>query len=186
MDDGQIVDLYLTRDESAVSHTAETYGHRLRALALAVVQDAQTAEECENDTYLEAWRSIPPHEPREYLFPFLARITRHISLNRCRERNRLKRAAFVTELSAELEQCIPAPDDLECRLDAMALGEAVNGFLAALSREKRTMFLRRYWYLDSISAIAHRFGCSESKVKTTLFRTREALRSHLEQEGYTL
>ena len=186
LEDSQIVELYLTRDESAVSGTAEKYGRRLRALALGVVRDAQTAEECENDTYLEAWRSIPPHDPRGYLFPFLARITRHISLDRCRERSRLKRAAFVTELSAELEQCIPAPDDLECRLDAMALGEAVNGFLATLSREKRTMFLRRYWFLDSISAIARRFGCSQSKVKTTLFRTREALRRYLEQEGYTL
>lgn len=186
LDDSQIVELYLTRDESAVACTAEKYGRRLRALALGVVQDAQTAEECENDTYLEAWESIPPHEPREYLFPFLACITRHVSLDRCRERSRLKRSAFVTELSAELEQCIPAPDDLECRLDAIALGEAINGFLVTLSKEKRTMFLRRYWYLDSISAIARRCGCSEGKVKTALFRTREALRRYLEQEGYTL
>ena len=186
MEDGQIVELYLRRDESAVRHTADKYGGRLRALALGVVRDTQTAEECENDTYLEAWRSIPPHEPREYLYAFLARITRHTALNRCRERDALKRRAFVTELGAELEQCIPAPDDLECRLDAMALGEAVNGFLASLDREKRAMFLRRYWYLDSVSAIARRFGCSEGKVKTTLFRVRGRLRTYLEQEGYTL
>lgn len=186
MEDGQIVELYLSRDESAVRHTADKYGRRLRALALGVVRDVQTAEECENDTYMEAWRSIPPHEPREYLYAFLARITRHTALNRCRERGALKRGAFVTQLSAELEQCIPAPDDLECRLDAMALGEAVNGFLAALDREKRAMFLRRYWYLDSVSAIASRFGCSEGRVKTTLFRLRGKLRAYLEQEGYTL
>lgn len=186
MDDGQIVELYLRRDESAIIRTSEKYGRRLRALAAGVVRDAQTAEECENDAYFEAWRSIPPHEPRDYLYAFLARIVRHTALNRCRDRDRLKRAAFVTQLSAELEQCLPAPDDLECHLDEMALGEAINGFLATLSREKRDMFLRRYWFLDEVSAIAARFGCSQGRVKTTLFRVRAKLRSYLEQEGYTL
>ena len=186
MDDGQIVELYLDRDESAITRTAEKYGRRLRALALGMVEDAQTAEECENDTYLEAWRAIPPHEPRDYLYPFLARITRHVSLNCCRDRNRLKRAAFVTQLSAELEQCIPAPDDAACRLDELALREAINGFLAGLDGEKRNMFLRRYWFLDSVADIAARFGCSQSRVKTTLFRVRAKLRDYLEQEGYTL
>lgn len=186
MDDGQIVELYLQRDESAIARTAEKYGRRLRGLTRGVVQDAQAAEECENDAYWEAWRSIPPHEPRDYLYAFLARIVRHAALNRCRARDRLKRSAHITQLSAELEQCIPAPDDLECRLDAMALAEAVNGFLAKLSREKRDMFLRRYWYLDSISTIASRFGCSEGRVKTTLFRVRAKLRDYLEQEGYKL
>lgn len=186
MDDGQIVELYLSRDESAIGHTAEKYGRRLRTLALGMVGDAQTAEECENDAYWEAWCSIPPHEPRDYLYAFLARIVRHISLNHCRDRDRLKRAAVVTQLSAELEQCIPAPDDLECRLDAIDLSQAINGFLATLSREKRDMFLRRYWYLDSVSAIAARFGCSQGRVKTTLCRVRARLRDYLEQEGYTL
>lgn len=186
MEDGQIVELYLDRNESAIGHTAEKYGRRLRSLALGMTQDAQTAEECENDTYMGAWRSIPPHEPRGYLYAFLARITRHVALNRCRERDALKRGGFVRELSAELEQCIPAPDDLECRLDAMALGEVVSSFLISLDREKRDMFLRRYWYLDAVSAIARRFGCSEGKVKTTLFRVRGRLRAYLEQEGYTV
>lgn len=186
MDDGQIVELYLNRDESAIARTAEKYGRRLRTLALGVVEDAQTAEECENDAYWEAWRTIPPHEPRSYLYAFLARIVRHTALNCCRDRSRLKRAAFVTQLSAEMEECIPAPDDLECRLDTMVLGQAINGFLSTLSREKRDMFLRRYWYLDSVSAIAARFGCSQGRVKTTLCRVRAKLRDYLEQEGYTL
>lgn len=186
MDDSRIVDLYLDRDETAIGLTAEKYGGRLRALALGIVADRQTAEECENDTYLEAWRAIPPHEPRGYLYPFLARITRHLSLNRCRERGRLKRAAFISELSAELEQCIPAPDDTACRLDELALREAINGFLGTLDEEKRAVFLRRYWYLDSVGAISKRFALSQSKVKTMLFRSRNQLRAYLEKEGYIL
>lgn len=186
MDDNQIVELYLLRDETAVKLTTEKFGSRLRSLAFRIVNDRQTAEECENDTYMEAWNTIPPHEPRSYLYAFLARITRHISLNCCRDRSRLKRSAFVCELSAEMEQCIPAPDDVACRVDDMALGEAINGFLNTLAEEKRNIFIRRYWYLDSIADISKCFALSESKVKTTLFRCRNQFREYLEKEGYTL
>jgi RNA polymerase sigma-70 factor (ECF subfamily) len=85
-----------------------------------------------------------------------------------------------------MEECIPSPDDNECRIDDMALSEAINGFLGTLSDEKRNIFLRRYWYLDSIADISKRFNLSESKVKTTLFRCRNQLREYLIKEGYTL
>ena len=186
MDDEKIVELYFERDETAIELTSQKYGGRLRSLALGIVQDPETSEECENDTYMEAWNSIPPHEPKTYLYAFLARITRHISLNRCRELSRLKRSAFICRLSDELEQCIPAPDDVECRIDDMALGEAINGFLATLSEEKRNVFLRRYWFLDTIEAISKRYSISQSKVKTMLFRSRSQLREYLQKEGYTL
>lgn len=148
--------------------------------------DSLTAEECENDTYMEAWKRIPPHEPRNYLYAFLARMTRNISLNRCREQSALKRSAFVCQLSAELEQCIPAPDDMECRITDEEFKLAINGFLGMLDEEKRNIFIRRYWYMESVSDISRRFVLSESKVKTTLFRCRNRLRDHLEKEGYTI
>lgn len=186
MDDSKIVALYLLRDEAAIRQTEEKYGSRLRSLAFGIVGDSQTAEECENDTYMEAWSTIPPHEPEGYLYAFLARITRHISLNCCRDRRRLKRSALICELSAEMEQCIPAPDDAACRVDDLVLRDAINGFLGSLNAEKRNIFVRRYWYLDSVAAISRRFSISESKVKTTLFRCRAGLREYLEKEGYTL
>ena len=186
MDDQKIVDLYWLRDEAAIEQTAEKYGSRLLALAYGIVNDRQTAEECESDTYMEAWNTIPPHAPGSYLYAFLARITRHISLNCCRDRSRLKRSAWVCELSAEIEQCIPAPDDMACRVDDMALRETLNRFLSALSEEKRNIFVRRYWYLDSIADISGRFSLSESKVKMTLSRCRRQLRAYLEKEGYAL
>ncbi len=186
LEDSKIVSLFWERDESAIVHTAEKYGSRLRSLSYHITEDIQTAEECENDTYREAWDSIPPHKPMDYLYPFLARIIRHISLNCCRDRNRLKRRGHVCTLDAEMEQCIPAPDDCACRLDDMALAEVLNGFLGTLPPVKRQMFMRRYWYLDSVAVIAKRFGMTESNVKTTLFRLREKLRAHLEKEGYTV
>ena len=186
MDDAKIVELYLQRDEAAIHETSERYGYRLQSLAFGIVKDLQIAQECENDTYLQAWNSIPPHEPRDYFYSFLARITRHISLNCCRDRSRLKRSAYVVELSKELEQCIPAPDDLHCRIEKAELAQAINGFLAMLDTDKRNVFLRRYWFLESIPVISNRYGYSESKVKSILFRCRNQLRAYLIKEGYEL
>ena len=186
MDDRAIVALYWQRDEAALQITAEKYGARLQALAYGIVGDRQTAEECENDTYLEAWQAIPPHRPEDYLYAFLACITRRNALNRCRESETLKRSGHIMELSAELEQCLSGTDDTARRVDELALEQALNGFLSELSQEKRNIFLRRYWYMDSVAEISQRFALSESKVKTTLLRCRRQLRAHLEKEGFNL
>ncbi len=186
MDDKEIIALYVQRDESAIEQTAIKYGKRLRGVSYGILKDAQTAEECENDTYLKAWEAIPPQNPATYFFVFLAKITRNLSLNCCRDRSRLKRNAFVCELSNEMEQCIPAPDDTPCQLEAEQLAKAINSFLEKLDADKRSLFLRRYWYLDSVADIAKRFSWSESKVKTTLSRLRVRLHDFLQKEGYLL
>ena len=186
MDDSMIVDLYLQRDEAAITQTSDKYGSRLRSLAYHIVADHPAAEECENDTYLQAWNSIPPHEPKGYLYAFLARITRHLSLNICRHRSQLKRSASIAELSAEMEACIPAPSDMECCVDDIVIKDTINAFLSHLSPEKRNIFIRRYWYLDSIDEICERFAISDSKAKAILFRCRNKLRQQLIKEGLTL
>ena len=186
MEDEKIVDLFLNRNESAIVKVTEKYGSRLRRIAYNILENEADAAECENDTYLEAWNSIPPHEPKSYFFPYLARIVRNLSLDLCRRRSRLKRSAVLTELTSEIEQCIPSPNDTECQMDGILLGEAVSSFLRTLSEEKRNVFLRRYWYMDNIADISRFFHLSESKVKTMLFRCRNELREYLIKEGYTL
>ncbi len=184
MSDGEIVALYLARDEEALKQTSLRYGARLRALALSILGDVSDAEECVSDAYLAAWDSIPPHEPRDYLFAYLARITRHLALDRCRRRNREKRAAHVEELTAELADCLPAGESPEACLEAKELAGAVSALLRTLPEEKRRLFLRRYWYCDSVAALAKGMGWGESRVKTSLHRLRKELRAHLEKEGY--
>lgn len=185
-DDNEIIDQYLRREEGAIRLTADKYGSRLRTLAKGITRDFRLAEECENDTYLKTWEAIPPNEPRDYFFAFLARITRHLSLDVLRAQGRSKRRAELSEFTREMEECIPAPDDVECRIDAMALGEILSEFLRSLPKERRLIFLRRYWYLDSVREIARSLSVSESKVKSALFRTRNELRAYLLKEGYTL
>ena len=186
MEDAQIVELYLSRDEAAIKATAEKYGTRLRYLANNLLDDLHLAEECENDTYLAAWNSIPPHTPFDYLFAYLARITRHIALDVCRAHSRVKRNAVLVELTKEMNECLAAPDDVENQMDTRALGAAISAFLYRIPQQQRDIFLRRYWYFDSVSTIAKRFVVSESKVKTTLFHIRTQLREHLEKEGFVI
>ncbi len=186
MEDNQIVELYLNRDETAIRQTSEKYGARLRNLSFGITEDRETSEGCENDTYLETWNRIPPNEPSTYLYAFLARIIRHISIDHCRERATIKRSGYIVELSDELAASLPAPTDVDNDYDAKQLGETISRFLFAQSEEKRIVFMRRYFYLDSVSSIASRLDMSESKVKTMLFRMRNDLRIYLMREGYTL
>lgn len=181
-----IVNLYLHRDQSALRCTMDKYGPQLRALANGILNDPPAAEECENDTYFQAWNAIPPHQPRQYLFPFLARITRHLALDLCRRRCRQKRRGPLVALTREMEQCIPAPNDTQCQVDGVLLAQAISEFLRSLPETRRNMFLRRYWYLEPVETVAKRFGVSKSCVKTTLFRVRQALKEYLAQEGYSL
>ena len=186
MEDNRIIELYMNRDEAAVEETSAKYGTRLKNISFGITEDRQTAEECENDTYMEAWNSIPPQNPVDYLYAYLARIIRHISIDVCRTRSRLKRSAVITELTAEMEECIPAPDDTACRLEYKELGEAISRYLYTLSEEKQKIFIRRYWYLDSVESISRHLGITQSKVKMTLLRCRNELKTYLEKEGYDL
>ena len=186
MEDAKIVALYLARDETALAHSSAKYGRALRSLGAKLISDEQSVEECENDTYFKAWNSIPPHEPRSYLFAFLAKIMRSTVLNLCKMRSAQRRSAVLTELSAEMEQCIPSPSDTECLIDGIVLGEAISRFLRTLTEEQRCVFLRRSWYFDSVAEISQKLGITESKTKSILFRTRNSLRLYLEKEGYEL
>ena len=141
MDDDEIVELFLKKDESAIIHTAEKYGCRLRSISQRITADILTAEECENDTYLEAWNRIPPNEPRTYLIAFLSKIIRNISINKCIEKNRLKRRAYIVELSSEMEQCIPAVNDVESYVDGVEIGRVISTFLRKQPKEKRIIFM---------------------------------------------
>lgn len=186
MEDTKIVELFFKRDENAVNQTSEKYGSRLRTIAYSITRDKTVSEECENDTYLEAWNRIPPSDPSDYLYSFLARIIRCLSIDRCRNNTRLKRSATVVELTEELEKYIPSVNDVADDVERIQLGEEISKFIYTLSDEKQVMFVRRYYYLDSISEIARRLSIGESKVKTSLFRIRNDLKEYLVGEGYTI
>lgn len=186
MEDEKIVALYLERNADAIQCTAQAYGMRLRHLAYGIVRDDRDAEECENDTYLRAWDSIPPKEPRTYLFAFLAKITRNLALDKYKCQTAAKRNVQFVSLSAEMEQCLPAAEEAESEVQRAELCRSISTFLRKQSTEKRNLFLRRYWYMDSVAELSKRFDMSESKVKTMLFRVRNELKEYLREGGYVI
>lgn len=183
MEDQKIVELYFKRDENAIRQTQRKFGKRIINISKNITGSAFTAEEVENDTYLRAWENIPPTDPAAYLFAFLARIARNLSISVCRERSALKRNAVLVELSDEMAECLPSGCSVEQDTEANMVMELINEFLFSKSEDKRNIFMRRYWYLDSVSDIAKRFGLSESNVKTTLYRLRNELREYLSEQG---
>ena len=185
MDDERIIELYWQRDEAAVSATDDKYGALLRTLSQGIVSSREDAEECVNDTYLAAWNGMPTDRPA-YLGAYLSRIVRNISISRFRKNSAERRGGgMVAELTDELCRCIPdAAGDVFAEYDSGRLRDVLNRFVGSLDAEKRAIFLRRYFFSDSISGIAERVGISEAKVKTTLFRLRAALKKMLGEEGF--
>lgn len=181
MEDAKIMELFWNRDEEAIRQTDAAYGRRLYGLANNILRSFQDSEECVNDTYLRTWEAIPPQRPRHF-FGFLAAVCRNLSLNRLDWRDAAKRKAEVVALTEEMALCIPDPMAGR-ELERKELGRLLNAFLASLPQESRMIFLRRYWYVDTVSQIALRYGISESKVKMRLSRTRDKLRVFLAKEG---
>ena len=180
MDDSRIVDLYWARDEKAISESDKKYGRMLNSLSYSLLSSREDAEECVNDTYVDAWGAMPTARP-EMLGAFLSKITRRISIDRFREKHREKRGG-MENLVTELTDCIPASTTPEEELENKRLREAIDRFLYGQSKERRAMFVLRYFYSKDVGEIADQMGIGVSKVKTTLFRVRQELREYLEKE----
>lgn len=183
MEDREIIGLYWRRSEQAVEATAEKYGGYCASIAGRVLNDPEDAKECVNDAWLSAWNSIPPQKP-EKLSVYLGRLTRNLSLNRAKARAAEKRGGGQRELAlAELEECVPDPRGVEEAVEERELTAALNRFLRAQSEPRRSIFIRRYWYLVPVRELAEEYGMSENAMASLLFRMRGKLRRFLEQEG---
>lgn len=184
MEDYMIVDLYWARSENAIRQTELKYGRMLTSISASLVPTREDAEECVSDTYMVAWDSMPDERPT-YLGAFLSKIVRRISISKYRSMRAEKRGGHDI-LIDELSECIPSQSDVEREYDNEHLSDVLNRFLLSLDEEKRIIFVRRYFYSESISQIANRYGMTEGKVKTVLFRSRNALKKVLTEEGIAL
>ena len=186
MKDHEIIDLYWDRNETAIARTSEKYGSYCHTISYNILNNDEDAEECVNDTWLGAWKSMPPQRPNN-LATYLGKITRNLSLNRLKQYTTEKRGGSQTDLAlSELEDCIPSSTTVEQITEEKELVASINRFLYAQPEQKRNIFIRRYWYLYSIRDIAGAYEMSESKVASMLFRMRSELKAHLEKEGISL
>lgn len=186
MDDQQIVALYRKRDEQAVMETERAYGGYCFTIAMNILGCREDASEVVLDTWMQAWSSIPPQEPKN-LKLYLARIARNLSLSRWRMYHASKRGGGqVLVALEELGDCVCTDTDASQTLDKKELGRCINQFLLRQPHRDRAVFLRRYFHLDDTACIANRYGLRESNVLQILSRTRRKLKQYLIQEGYDL
>ncbi|MBQ8414795.1 MAG: RNA polymerase sigma factor [Clostridia bacterium] len=182
MDDKGIIELYFERDERAIDETKTSYGRLIYSVAYGILESSPDSEECENDTYLRTWESIPPTRPN-YFSAFLSKITRNLALNRLRD-NKRRRPLGAELVYEELGEAIP---DIRGELaDEIELRDAINDFLKSLDKTKRQIFMKRYFYMRQIKDIAREMGISSGSVKISLYRTRGELRGFLESRGIVI
>ena len=185
MEDSMIVELYWQRNEDAIRETEEKYSRYLTKIAHNILADPEDSRESVNDTYLKAWNSMPDERPG-ILSAFLAAIVRNLSLDVYRKKHSNKRGNGQTPVVYEELEEIIGKNSPESDIEAKELKESMNRFLGELDQEQRLIFVRRYWYLDSVHDIAEKLAVSEGKVKTSLFRTRKKLKMYLQAEGYEI
>lgn len=182
MNDKDIVELYISRNESAIMETAACYGGYIHRIVGGILRDPSDSEECENDVYNILWNSIPPEKPMSFK-AFLGKVARNTALDRYWYNNAEKRGGRMDIVLSELGDCVPSSVSVERTAELKELAGYINEYLRGLDKRKRQVFVRRYWYCDGIKVIAERFGYSESKVKSMLMRMRAGLRKYLERQG---
>ena len=181
MEDQGIIALFFKRSEQAIEETDKKYGGYCYSIAYNILSNREDSEESVSDTYMKAWDTIPPQRP-EHFFAYIAKICRNFALKRIDWQKAKKRNAEVVTLTQEMENCIPDTyRDMEA--DERELGRILDAFLRTLTPENQMVFLRRYWYVDTIAEIAARYGISESAVQMRLNRTRSKLAMYLAKEG---
>lgn len=183
MKDASIVGLYWERSEKAIKETDIKYGKLCNRLANNILNNECDAEECVNDSYLTVWNSIPDERPDNFS-AFLCRIVKNLSFKKLERITAQKRKPEVLVSLNELQDCISSPSDTESGYDAIQLGIIISFFLKAQNETNRNIFVRRYWYYDSVKDIAADYGFKEKKISNILFETRKKLKQFLEQEGY--
>lgn len=181
MNDSEIIALFFQRSEAAIDAVEKKYGTLCHSIAWNLLHSEEDAAECVNDTWHGLWNAIPPRRP-EKLGPFAARITRNLAMKRLTRQNAEKRQA-VTVSFEELNQCIPDEKTVEQALEGKELSRLLDAFLDTLGDEDRNLFVRRYWFFDSVRQLSRSFGITENHVKVKLYRMRKALKQYLEQEA---
>lgn len=186
MNDEQIISLYWDRDEEAIAQTRQKYGSYLHTISYNILANREDSEECVGDTYLKAWNAIPEDRPSIFS-AYLGKIVRNLSLHLYEKHKAQKRGGDqMALLLDELLDCVPGSDSVEEQSDLSALTAVIDSFLDMQTREHRALFVRRYWYAQSIGELVKWTGYSESKVKSILFRLRGKLKTKLEQKGILL
>ncbi len=185
MEDQHLIKLFFARSDEAIEQLAVKYGKTMFAVSYNILQNIQDAEECVNDAYLGVWNAIPPAKPNP-LCTFVCRITRNISLTKHKHNTAAKRHGGNTVDFEEIADCIPAHTTVTDEIETRELTEVLNAWLDTLSRQNLYIFMRRYWYMDSVTAIGEKLHMTESAVYLRIGRMKKNLYKYLTERGILL
>lgn len=185
VEDSKIIELFYERSEQAIIELSRKYGPVCTKVANNILNDVRDTEECVNDAYLGAWNTIPPQNPNP-LLSYVCRIVRNLAIKKYHSNTAKKRNSIYDVALDELENCFPASSTVDDAFDANETSRVIDNFLETLDKKSRILFVRRYWYSDSISDLAKLFHTSNHNISVRLSRTREKLKKHLIQEGVFL
>ena len=185
MDDSKIIELFFERSEQAIVELSKKYGSLCVKVANNILNNRLDSEECVNDAYLGVWNTIPPQKP-DSLLHYVCRIVRNLAIKKYHANTAAKRNSIYDVSLEELENCIPVSNSSEDEMDVREIARMIDSFLETLNKENRVMFVRRYWYSDSITDLATLFHTSKHNISVRLSRTREKLRKYLVKEGISL
>lgn len=181
MEDAKIIELFFSRSEEAITETASKYGKLCFSISGNILGNNEDSEECVNDTYLALWNCIPPQRPSN-LMAFISKIVRNLSLKKLDYNLAKKRDSSITHSLSELEEILP-DKAISNKFSDEEIGRILSNFLKNEKADSRNVFIRKYWYFDSVEDISKRYKFSESKVKSMLFHTRNRLKKYLIKEG---
>ena len=181
MDDHKIIELYFSRDERAIKETDLKYGKLCHSIANNILKNNEDSEECVNDTYIGIWNTIPPEKPNHFM-AFVCKIARNLAFKKLESSMRQKRSQATVISFSELEEIL-SDDSIAADIGNEEIGKAISAFLRKEKADSRKVFIRKYYFFDSISEIAERYGFTESKVKNMLYHTRNKLKEYLIKEG---
>ena len=178
MDDNEIIALFESRSQDAIAELDSKYGRLCRKLARDITHSDEDGEECVSDALLALWNKIPPEKPKP-LIAYLLRIVRNLAIKKFRSFQTNKRDGSEVLCIDELCEVLVFDEN---EFDEAELFMVIDRFLASLSQTDRLIFMRRYWFGESVSAIADGVGMSESAVKVKLFRILDRMKAYLNKE----
>lgn len=182
MEDNAIINLFFLRSECAIEELDKKYGALCMSLSMNILFDQEDAKECLNDAYMGVWNTIPPTRPT-YLFSYVSRIVRNVSINRFKYNTTKKRNSNYEMCIEELEKNLSSNVRVEDEFESNELSKIIDDFLETQTKLNRILFVRRFWYFDDYGSMAKKTGMNESAIRTRLSRMRSELKSYLKKRG---
>jgi len=181
----KIIELYCQGSESAIIESEKKYGAAIKRLSFGITDSMEDAAECLNDTLMTAWKTVATVKP-DNLGSYLFKIARNLSLDMLRKQNTAKRQENMAVALSELEDCIPDKSVCAQAVEGNELSEVIDEWLASIDKDKRQIFMRRYFLMEPVEVLSKKLGVKKNTAASILRRLRKYLKKYLEEKGYSI